>query len=98
MLNLYVVIHGRSISRHAVDTPSLCGYYNLFACFRYNLDLIDLTFFLGQVLCGKLQHLEADWRFLTTPRLVWFHLNGPSRVRSDLNEKQQFEKKNILSF
>ena len=34
MLNLYVVIRAGSFSRHAVDMPSLCEYYDLYGCSR----------------------------------------------------------------
>ena len=30
ILNLYVLVCAGSFSHHAVDTPSLCGYYNLY--------------------------------------------------------------------
>ena len=39
MLNLYVVIRAGSFSRHAVDMPSLCEYYDLYGKYLAKLTL-----------------------------------------------------------
>ena len=83
MLNLYVVNRAGSFSRHAVDMPSLCEYYDLYAT--------NVLWMFGVFAHARKQTTKAPMRhFKKTFRSQRWETSEPKVVERERQKERKF--------